>query len=302
MKPVDQNTIDLTIVVLNWNTRDDLRACLSSIYAHPRKHKIDVIVADNASQDDSREMIKREFPKALLVHHHTNLGYCAGNNRAVPENPGRYLLFLNADTIVTECALDSLIEFGDSQPDIGVIGPKLLNRDGSLQYSCRRFPNLGAGFFRNTPLGRLFPKNRYTQDYLMTDWDHASPRDVDWVSGAAFFIRRETWEQTGGFDEGFYMYCEEVDLCYRAKQLGWQVVYYPDSVIYHIIGRSTDQVPTRATYYFHTSMYRFYKKHYAGKTSILVRPLIIPGLIARASGQLIKYRWRNLKRRFGGPH
>ena len=289
--------MDLTVIILNWNTRDDLRVCLGSIFEQEFRHSVEVIVADNASEDDSREMVRREFPKARLVVHPENLGFCAGNNRAIPPNPGRYVLFLNADTRVTPCALDTLIEFADSTPDAGIIGPKLLNADGSLQYSCRRFPNLAAGFFRNTPLGRLFPKNRFTQDYLMSDWDHASVRDVDWVSGAALLVRRETLEQIGGFDEGFYMYCEDVDLCYRAHEAGWRVVYFPDSVIYHIIGRSSDQVPTRATYYFHTSMYRFYKKHYARATSLFLRPLIIPGLFARAIGQITRYRIRNLQRR-----
>ena len=163
----------------NWNTENDLRACLGSIYSRRFKHAVEVIVADNASSDRSREMVTGEFPQARLVWHTTNLGFCRGNNRAIPENPGRYVLFLNADTLITDCAFDSLIDFADSQPDAGIIGPKLLNKDGSLQYSCRRFPNLRAGFFRNTPLGRLFPKNRFTQDYLMTDWDHATPRDVD---------------------------------------------------------------------------------------------------------------------------
>jgi len=290
--------LDLTVIILNWNTRDDLRVSLGSIFEQEFRHSIEVIVADNASEDGSREMVRLEFPKARLVEHEGNIGFCAGNNRAIPQDPGRYVLFLNADTRVTPCALDTLIDFADSAPDAGIIGPKLLNQDGSLQYSCRRFPNMGAGFFRNTPLGRLFPKNRYTQDYLMSDWDHASMRDVDWVSGAALMIRRETLAKVGGFDEGFYMYCEDVDLCYRAQKAGWRVVYFPDSVIYHIIGRSSDQVPTRATFYFHTSMYRFYKKHYARSTSVFIRPLIIPGLMARAIGQLARYRIRNLQRRF----
>ncbi len=292
--------MDLTVIILNWNTRDDLRVCLASIDAHRPKCEMEVIVADNASSDGSREMVAAEFPWVTLVHHPVNLGFCAGNNRALPKEPGRYVLFLNADTRVTACALDRLVEFMDQEPHVGIAGPKLLNRDGSLQYSCRRFPDLGAGFFRNTPLGRLFPKNRYAQDYLMTDWDHASTRDVDWVSGAALMIRREAHQQTGGFDEGFYMYCEDVDLCYRARELGWRVTYLPDSIIYHLIGRSSDQVPTRATFYFHTSMYRFYKKHYAKKTPLLLRPLIVPGIAARAAGQIVRYRWRNLKRRFSG--
>jgi hypothetical protein len=288
--------MDLSVIILNWNTKDDTRDCLNSLVHRQHRHAVEIIVADNASSDGSCEMLAEEFPQVPLVVHSTNLGFCAGNNRAVPGATGRFVLFLNSDTVVVEDALDRLVDFMDENPDVGIAGPKLLNRDGSLQYSCRRFPNLGAGLFRNTPLGRLFPKNRFAQDYLMQDWDHATVRDVDWVSGAALCIRREALEQTGGFDEGYYMYCEDVDLCYRAKQKGWRVVYFPHAVIYHMIGRSSDQVPTRMTYFFHRSMYRFYRKHYAAKTPLYVRPLIIPGLMLRASGQIARYRWRHLKR------
>ena len=198
-------------------------------------------------------------------------------------------------------------------PDIGILGPKLLNADGTLQYSCRRYPNLATGFFRNTPLGRLFPKNRFTADYLMQDWDHATPRDVDWVSGAALMIRRSLLDQIGGFDEDYYMYCEDVDLCWRANHapcsistydksdlqiarirsassntapiepLTWRVTYLPDAVIYHYIGKSSDMVPTRMTYEFHRSQYLFYKKHYVTHTPLLLRPIILPGIVLRAS-------------------
>jgi hypothetical protein len=297
--------VDLSIIVLNWNTAEETLACLESIYSQQRRHEIEVIVADNASSDCSRTVVPARFPQATLVVHSTNLGFCAGNNRAIPATSGRYVLFLNSDTVVTEGALDRLIDFADANPDVGIVGPKLLNLDGSLQYSCRQFPNLGAGFFRNTPLGRLLPKNRFTTDYLMSDWDHASVRDVDWVSGAALMIRREALDTLKGFDEDYYMYCEDVDLCYRAHQEGWRVVYYPDAVIYHIIGRASNKVPTRMTYMFHRSMYRFYRKHYAKTTPIYVRPIILPGLALRASGQLVKYRWRNITRRFRnrkGPH
>lgn len=297
--------MDLSIIVLNWNTAEETLACLESIYSQSHRHAIEVIVADNASSDCSRTVVPARFPQAKLVVHSTNLGFCAGNNRAVPGTTGRYVLFLNSDTVATEGALDRLVDFADANVEAAIVGPKLLNQDGSLQYSCRHFPNLGTGFFRNTPLGRLLPKNHFTSDYLMSDWDHASVRDVDWVSGAALLIRREALEKLGGFDEAFYMYCEDVDLCFRAHEAGWRVVYYPDSVIYHIIGRASNKVPTRMTYMFHRSMYRFYRKHYAATTPLLIRPLILPGLALRASGQLAKYRWRNITRRFTnkqGPH
>lgn len=288
--------IDLSVLVINWNNSRDLRVALQSIMQQQHRHTIEIVVADNASSDDSREMVTREFPEAHLVAHAINLGFGAGNNRAVPATTGRYVLFLNSDTIVTEGALDALVDFADATPDAGIIGPKLLNKDESLQYSCRRFPSLGTGFFRNTPLGRLLPANRFTRDYLMRDFDHATPRDVDWVSGAALLIRRETLERTGGFDEDFYMYCEDVDLCFRAHEAGWRVVYYPSAVIHHIIGRSSDQVPTRMTYHFHRSMYLFYRKHYAARTPVWIRPLIVPGIVARATGQIVRYRWRHLLR------
>ena len=202
-----------------------------------------------------------------------------------------------------------MIKFADSQPDIGILGPKLLNGDDSLQYSCRSYPNLATGFFRNTPLGRLLPQNRFTSDYLLKDWDHATPRDVDWLSGAALMIRKSLVDQIGCFDEDFFMYCEDVDLCWRANhaplpegsgvnRANWRVTYYPDAVIHHFIGKSSDQVPTRMTYEFHRSQHLFYKKHYAKSYSILLRLIIPAGIWLRAAGQIIRYRFRNWQKRY----
>lgn len=293
---------DLSVIILNWNTRADLQNALQSIYSLTHHRSIQVIVADNASEDGSREMVTTQFPQVELVANPGNLGFGAGNNRAIPFTTGRYVMFLNSDTILTEGAFDALVDYGDGHPEAGIIAPKLLNGDGTLQYSCRTYPNLGTGFFRNTPLGRLFPKNRFTQDYLMSDWDHSEPRSVDWVSGAALVIRRDMLEATAGFDEGFFMYCEDVDLCYRVHELGKEVVYCPAGVIYHLIGRSSDQVPARMTYEFHRSMYRFYRKHFARHTSVFVRPFILPGLVARALGRVVQYKVRGIRKRWSQSH
>lgn len=273
---------------MSWNTREDLRTALQSIDRHRPEGSFEVLVVDNASIDGSPEMVQNEFPWVRLIANKENVGFTRGHNQAVRESHGKYLLILNSDTIILQGALQKLIDFAEANPEAGIVGPRLLNPDGSLQYSCRRFPNLAAAIFRNTPLGKLFPQNRYTRDYLMTDWDHSTPREVDWVSGAAMFIRREVHEQLQGFDERFFMYCEDVDLCYRAWKAGWKVVYYPEAQIVHAIGRSTDRVANKMIRQFHASMYRFYKKHYARQTPFYLRPFILPGLIARASIFILK--------------
>jgi len=306
---LDKSCPDLSVVILNWNTCKLLEKCLRSLELPQPGLKYEVVVVDNASEDNSREMVKRLFPRVRLLVNKCNVGFGEGNNAALPHTTGRYVLFLNSDTEVTEGALAAMVRFADSQPDIGILGPKLLNGDGSLQYSCRRYPNLGTGFFRNTPLGRLFPHNRFTTDYLYQDWDHNTPRDVDWVSGAALMIRRTLLDQIGGFDTTFFMYCEDVDLCWRANHAPleeegcptWRVTYFPDAIIYHLIGKSTDIVPTRMTYEFHRSQYIFYKKHYAASTPLLLRPLIPVGIGLRAVGQMARYRINYWRRRLRGP-
>ncbi len=278
----------LTVQIVNWNAREHLRQSLRSILDAPPRVPYEIIVLDNASQDGSVQMLEKEFPEVRLLVSEQNLGFSRGHNLIAKGAQGKYLFLLNPDTIVLPGALDLLVDYAENHPEVGIIGPKILNPDGSLQYSCRRFPNPTAALFRNTPLGKMFPNNPYTRDYLMTDWDHNSEREVDWVSGAALFIRRDLYEQLGGLDEQFFMYCEDTDLCYRAWQLGWKVVYYPEPKVIHAIGRSTDLIANRMIRTFHISMYRFYKKHYARKTPIFLRPLVPVGLALRASLFLMK--------------
>jgi len=322
--------VDLSVVILNWNTCALLDASLRSLTPDSQTGiEFEIIVVDNNSEDGSADMVRGRFPNVHLIANTENTGFGAGNNTAIPQSQGRYILFLNSDTVVTEGALTALVRYVDANPDVGIVGAKLLNADGSLQYSCRRYPNLGAGFFRNTPLGRLFPKNRFASDYLMKEFDHASPRDVDWVSGAALMMRRTLIDRIGAFDEDFYMYCEDVDLCWRTNHTPyvdeasggqsqtensvgdtnsrdqpvskyWRVSYFPDAVIYHYIGKSSDLVPTRMTYEFHRSQYLFYKKHYAATMPILMRPLIPVGIALRAVGKLALYRTLYWRKRLRG--
>lgn len=263
---------DLSITICSWNTIVDLRDCLQSLRSARDEVVFEVIVVDNASNDGSADMVAIEFPEYTLIRSQTNLGFTGGHNLALGNCRGRVLALLNSDTVVHANTLLRVVEFMDSNATVGVVGPRLLNPDGSLQLSCRHFPNPMAAAFRNTILGRLFPNNRFLRDYLMTDFAHDKPREVDWVSGAALFFRAELASKIGFLDDKFFMYCEDVDFCKRAWDVGWRVVYLPDAVITHAIGRSSDKAPNRMIARFHLSMLRYYTKHVITHQSFALRP------------------------------
>lgn len=275
--------VDLSICIVSWNTAPELIACLDSITGTVRKVQYEIIVVDNASQDGSPELVSARLPSVRLHVNSSNLGFAAAANQAIALSSGRYVLLLNPDAEVMPGTLDQLVSFTDSVPQAGVVGCKIVNPDGSLQYSCRRFPNLIAGMLRNTLLGSLLGQSRCVRDYLMQDWDHASVLDVDWVSGAALLVRREVVDQIGFLDEGFFMYCEDIDFCKRAGEAGWDVLYYPFAKILHRIGCSSSQNATHMTMAFHRSMYRYYAKHHRGSFAACARTVVALALVLRAA-------------------
>jgi GT2 family glycosyltransferase len=295
--------LELSVTICSWNTRDDLRACLASLHNVRDEAEFEVIVVDNNSNDKSAEMVAEEFPWVRLEPMPRNLGFAGGHNHAIAIRNAPHAFPLNSDTIVHAGALRKVLDFAHAHPDYGMIGPKLLNPDGSLQFSCRRFPNPVAALFRNTPLGKLFPNNRFTREYLMQDWDHTKPREVDWVSGAAFLVRKEVIDKIGLFDEEYFMFCEDVDWCWRAWKAGFKVVYYPEAVITHAIGRSTDKAPNRMIGRFHRSMLRFYTKNMLPQAFVLLRPFCwlaaAFAIFLRASIFITKNKIDNIRRRLG---
>ncbi len=294
---------DLSVCIVNWNTRDDLEEAIASVLGSDPGLNPEVIVLDNASQDGSAEMVREGFPEVTLIEGEANLGFAKGYNRAAQRASGRHLLMLNPDTVVRPGALRRLVDFLDSQPEAAAAGPRLLNSDGTVQFSCRRFPRPIAAILRNTAIGRLVPRNRFTRDYLMADWDHGAVREVDWVSGAAICIRRQAWEKVGGFDEGFFMYAEDIDWCLRARRAAWKIYYCPEAVIVHRVGRSSDQRPIPMVIEFHRSMARFYRKHYAADWPWGLRALPVLGIWARAllvTAQTMLRRGRDWARQVGG--
>ena len=281
---------DIAVIIVNWNAREDLRHCLQSLYADPLPCvSYEVWVMDNASGDGSADMVALEFPQVTLVVNADNAGFSKANNQAIARTDSRYVFLLNSDAFIHPGALNELVAYADAHPKAGIIGPKVLNSNGSLQFSCRRFPSLGAGFFRNTYLGRLFPHNKFARDYLMVGFDHASDIPVDWVSGCAMLIRRDLLEKIGALDERFYMYCEDVDLCQRAWEGGWEVVYTPQPVVTHAIGRSSDKNGDRMIIEFHRSWYEYDRKRHP-RASPLRRAAVFSGLWLRAAVRIAKRR------------
>ena len=292
---------DLAVVVVNWNSCADLRQCLASLFVEPVPAvDYSVWVVDNASSDGSPEMVRAEFPAAHLLVNADNLGFSRANNQAIAASDSRFVFLLNSDASIYPGALDALVAYADAHPDAGIIGPKVLNPDGSLQFSCRRFPSLGAGFFRNTYLGRVFPNNKYARDYLMSEFDHESVRPVDWVSGCAMLLRRELIDKIGALDERFFMYCEDVDICQRTWEAGSQVVYLPDALVTHAIGRSSDKNAEAMIWEFHRSWYEYDRKHHP-RANPVRRLAVGGGLWLRAAMRIAKRRATARRQRRARP-
>jgi len=261
---------DLSIVIVNWNVCDLVRQCLQSVFDTRRTTLVEVIVVDNASTDDSVDMVRTEFPRAHLIANADNRGFPAANNQGIAVAHGRYVLLLNPDTQVLGDALATMVAFADANPGVGVVGPQLLNPDGSVQSSRRRFPTLASAFFESTWLQSHAPR-RMLQRYYVLDRPDDAVQDVDWVTGAALMARREAIQQVGLMDEGFFMYSEELDWCRRFREAGWRVVYLPTARIIHHVGKSSEQVLPARHIHFQTSKVRYFRKHHGAASAGALR-------------------------------
>ncbi len=290
--------MDLGIVILNYNTREVLRDCLTSL-SHTRGIDLQTIVVDNCSGDGSAEMVARDFPQVRLITSPHNGGYAYGNNLGLREflarqDPPRALLLLNTDTVVPPEALRGLMDFLGAHPEAGVVGPKLVLRDGSLDLACRRsFPTPEVSFYRMVGLSKLFPRSRRFGRYNLTYLDENQTAEVDSVVGACMLMRTEVLERAGLLDESFFMYGEDLDLALRIKEHGWKVYYYPGVQVLHYKRESSKQSP-RARVEFYRSMYIFYRKHYARATPLWLHTLVLGGIAVRGGWVLAREMLRPL--------
>ncbi len=277
---------ELSIVIVSWNVKSLLRDCLSSIFAHKDELEIEVFVVDNASQDETCAMVRKHYPQVNLIQNKTNLGFTKANNQAIRVANGKYILVLNPDTIIRPKALTNMLDFIKENPRCGALGPRLLNPNGSLQLSCRSFPNLRTQLYTTLFLDVLFPKSKLFGQYLMSYWPHDELKEVDQPMGAAVLFRKETLDQVGLFDENIFVFQDEVDLCYRIKRAGWKIFFTPESQIVHYGGQSFKQwkgiqASLRGGYIWRKSRKYFYRKHRCSWTApILILFDILQAAIA----------------------
>ena len=254
--------MELSIIIVNYNVKEFLQNLLHSIEKASSNIVKEIIVVDNASDDGSVEVIKEKFPSVKLLENKINVGFGRANNQGLAIAKGKYFLFINPDCIVSEDTLDKMISFFESHPDCGLAGCKILNSDGTLQLACRRsFPGPWTSFTKVTGLSNIFSSSRIFARYNLTYLDENKTYEVDAVSGSFMMIRKEVYQKTGGFDEQFFMYGEDLDLCYRVQKNDYKVFYVHSTQIIHYKGESTKRSNLDETKLFYDAMHLFVKKH-----------------------------------------
>jgi hypothetical protein len=248
----------LSTIIVSWNTKEILAQCLDSLIAEQVEGGHEILVVDNASTDGSPEMVRERYPEVILMASRENLGFAKANNQALEICTGDAVLLLNPDTQVLPGALTVLLNFLETHPSVGACGAKLLNPDGSLQFSCSPEPTLKSEFQRLLHL----PGIHRDGSYSMERWDANSPRQVDTLIGACIMVRRKTLEEVGCLDETFYMYSEEVDYCKRIRQKGWEIFWAPEAEVIHYGGQSTQQSATKMFLQLYLGKLKYFRKHY----------------------------------------
>ena len=266
--------MNVSIIIVNWNTKKLLQDCLSSVYEHAGNVDYEIIVIDNASTDGSASMVKNDFRQVILIENSGNLGFATANNQGMAVAKGRYVLLLNSDTVVLDNAIANTVRFADENPQAAVTGCRVLNPDRTLQRTCFMFPSILNMLLSSTYLYKIFPKNRFFGREQMTWWDRSDVREVDVVTGCFMLVRQEAIEQVGMMDEQFFMYGEETDWCYRFWQKGWKVMFAPLGEIIHFGGQSTSQKPVAMIVQLRLSILKFMRKHYSRPAYIFARILI----------------------------
>lgn len=267
----------LSIIIISWNTRKFLENCLESVLANPPTCPFDIWVVDNASADNSTQMVRERFPEVHVLENRENVGFARANNQAIQRCTGKYVLLLNPDTLVQPAALQALVEFLEKHPQAGAGGARIHNPDGSLQISSHPRPTLFRELWRMFHLDSLSPYAAYP----LTKWDPDQPQEVDVLTGACLLLRKQVLDRVGFLDEDYFMYSEEVDLCYRIQRAGWHLYWVPQAEVMHFGGQSTQQAPTEMFLNLYHSKIIYFRKHYGWLAAQLYKLILRIAALSR---------------------
>jgi N-acetylglucosaminyl-diphospho-decaprenol L-rhamnosyltransferase len=265
-------TADVAVIVVSYNTRELLRLCLQKVCECPAPPRLEIWVVDNGSRDGSVEMLRSEFPTAHLIANTENLGFAGANNQALRAAGGRYALLLNSDAMLSSTALSEMWTLAETEPNAGVVGAQLLNPDGTFQASHSPFPTLWSEFLILSGLGRLLGGPRYPSHGAEREF---GPQRVDYAEGACLLVRRSAVHHAGLLDEGYFMYAEEVDWCFRMRRAGWETWYQPAAEVVHYGGASSAGRATRREGDLYRSRVRFFRIHHGSVAAGILKAMIV---------------------------
>lgn len=275
--------MNLSLVIVNWNTREMLADCLTSVYETAGDLEIEVFVVDNASADGSATMVRERFPLVHLIENQENVGFASANNQGIRETQGRHVLLLNPDTKILPSALQTLVGFMEEHADAGAAGPLVLNPDLTLQSSVNPLPTLGREFWRLMYLDRLLPQSYYREE----GWDRTVAHSVEVIQGNCLLLSRRAISDIGLLDEDYFMYTEEVDLCYRLLRAGWSLYWVPLARIIHYGGQSTKQVAREMFLELNRSKVLFFRKTRGRWGCLIYKLILLVTTLPRAVGGLL---------------
>ena len=297
--PKINNMLIISIVIVNWNSKKFLAKCLDFLKANTNsKFDLEIIVVDNNSSDDSVSMIKERYKEVKLIENKENLGFARANNQAIKRATGDYILLLNPDTEIYPDSINTMAAFLEKNHRTAMVGPKIFNTDGTVQYECaRHFPTPLSEFAVETTLYKRFPKSRFFGSYLMTYWNHDNLRPVDCISGACMLIKTDVIREIQMFDESYFMYGEDVDLCMKIKRHGYDIWFLPEAKIIHHWGKSSEQLPLQMSIIARESMLLYFRKNFGLLTALAYKTLLFIAAFCILTGTLLLYLLSSKQRR-----
>jgi GT2 family glycosyltransferase len=283
---------EISVIIVAWNCQKVLCDCLESILLQVKLETTEIIVVDNASSDGTSEMVRTTFPSVKLIESKVNLGFARGNNVGLEAATGDYVFLINPDVVVGNGTFSKMLQYMKSNPEVGMLGPKIVGRDGAVQRSCMRRPTLWNQFCRALALDTLTKKSRLFGGYLMKDFEHNELREVDVINGCFWLVRRTALEQVGGMDPQFWMYADDLDWCSRYRRSGWQVVFFPDAEAVHLGGVSSDNAPVFCYVQMQQADLQYWRKYHGVLSYLCFFLILYFGHAIRSAASVVLYALR----------